>query len=82
MLLNKKIIVFTVLLRNCGTYGTRYMGRVQLKSSGGVCVCVRVCVCVCVCVCVWRGGGGGEVEGMGWEGVTSYIWHSTDVRAE
>ena len=29
-------------------------------------------MCVCVCVC-GRGGGGG---------VTSYIWHSTDVRAE
>ena len=27
-----------------------------------------------VCVCVWGGGGGGRV--------TSYVWHSTDVRAE
>ena len=26
------------------------------------------------------GGGGGSAEGGG--GVTSYIWHSTDVRAE
>ena len=36
----------------------------------------RVCVCVCVCVC-----GGGGTWGMG-GGLTSYIWHSTDVRGE
>ena len=31
-----------------------------------------------MCVCVWDGGGGGAGAG----GVTSYIWHSTDVCAE
>ena len=36
---------------------------------------------LCVCVCVGGGGGwGGRGEGGGL--VTSYIWHSTDVRAE
>ena len=35
---------------------------------------------VCVCVCGGGGGGGrGEAE---WGEVTSYIWHSTDVRVE
>ena len=28
------------------------------------------------------GGGGGGGGGVGGRGVTSYIWHSTDVRAE
>ena len=41
------------------------------------CIYVHVNIYVCTYVCVGGRGGGG-----GGGGVTSYIWHSTDVRAE